>query len=194
MTASSGMDLAEPHQAGQAQAAPAKNDNANPQNPFENLTKGWEEQSEFLEKEAPHQATVKLITAIIALLGSIALLVSGILLLMGTPLGRLLCLIAAVMLLISGIVDIGHDLVIVYPAMKKFDDKKAQEPRAPNQQPEPFGAAIGTLIGASFQGLFEVAYPLLAAFVMMTGPVREYYRFGPAGDDEFDRYQGHEEY
>jgi hypothetical protein len=199
-----GMNLVEPPQAKLANAQGQEDDknqgnngaaaSPEPENIFDKLKQDDDELEAFLQKELPQRSAVNLAIGIVQTVGSLTLLVSGILLLMGRPMGRTLCFAAAGLLLISGAADVAYSVSFEYPATVKFDQVKAQELKAKNLPPEESQKSDSLLFMIGIVALFSIGYPLLAAGVMITGPVREYYRPNPAQDDELNRYHGDEDY
>ena len=179
---------APPAPPGQEQKAPA----GQPADPFDDFMRQAEEQGRFMAKEVPHQPKVTLVLDALSLLASIALLVSGVGLLMMRPWGRTLCLIGALALATFSLVEVVYDVIFVIPATRKFDEQQEQKRIAQKQPAPPLSQSAGAMFGVAIGALLGVGYPILAMIVMMNPAVRAAYAGTPP--DEHDRYRGEDDW
>ncbi len=137
-----------------------------------------------VEKAIPHHRAVTLASDIGSILGSLLLLVSGVGLLLGRPFGRWFCLVGAGLVLACSVVEVVEIAAFALPESRKAEANLG--PPAPGQ---PHIEVSDILVGVIFlEVVTGVGYPLLAIVVMMTAPVRRFYRSRPAFEDEHDRY------
>src|SRR5262245_980617 len=186
-----GTDLVNP----EPPAAPGNKQQAPPAqqgDKFDQMFEELDEQGQFLAREMPHQSMVMLAINVVLVIASLALLVSGVGLLMLRPWGRMLCLVAALVLATVTTAEIVYDVIFLVPAMKKFDEHLEKKRLAQKQPAPPMSKMDGTTIMLALSALLGVGYPILAIVVMMTAPVRAAYAGAPP--DEHDRYQSDDEY
>lgn len=144
-------------------------DRAAANNPFAQGMRVGLEQQAFLQKELPRINLVRGLTYGAGTVGSLLLLVSGILLLLRVGLGKWVCVAGATLVLISMLAEVGYTSVFVYPATQKFAETQKREGKAP-----PAGAGTGSVLGQFLQPcgalLLGGGYSLLAIAVMLGSP------------------------
>jgi len=151
-----------------------------------------DEQGQFLAREVPHQSMVMLAINVVLVIASLALLVSGVGLLIMRPWGRMLCLAAALVLATVTTAEIIYDVIFLVPATKKFDEHLEKKRVAQKQAAPPMSKMDAVVFVLALTALLGVGYPILAIVVMMTAPVRAAYAGAPA--DEHDRYRSDDDF
>lgn len=152
-------------------------------NPFLKGFKQELEKGDFIEKEVPHMNAVNFVVYAIGVFAGLALLVSGILLLMMRNSGRLICIVGAALLLFHFTVDLAYTAVSVYPAAQKFEEKQRKEGKAPANNAG-VGIASATLVGPILLLVLGGSYAVLAVAVMLSGATRD--AFAAARGDRSD--------
>jgi hypothetical protein len=180
---------------GPGQGAAAQNDDEedNSDNVWDRMARQGDEANRFMQKELPQFLLVSLVLGIVLTIGTLLLLASGVLLLLNRPSGRVLCLMAAVIMIAGGIAYAAYGIGVQLPAAEKFDRMKEQEHKARNLPPPEAGQTQGLWIEIIATAIFSILYPGAAIAVMLSPGARRFY--GRRGsDDEFDRYYGDDDY
>jgi hypothetical protein len=175
----------------QTQSSPAgggnANANANAGNPFAKLNADLEEQDRFRQKEVAGWKPVQIVVIVIAMAFSIALMVSGIGLILGQAWGRWMCIAACALMMVVGLGNAVWRAAVVLPAQQRFADQQIKAGKAPSNQGGMMAAGgIGAVL---LDILWSMGYPALAIGLLMTGGVRRYFsapRRVDTYDDEFD--------
>jgi hypothetical protein len=84
------------------------------------------DQQEFMRKEIPAQKAVTIALAVLQLGYSLLLLVSGIMLLSGKPLGRTLAIVAVALMALTTLANIAFGAMFVVPATSKWEQQQAK--------------------------------------------------------------------
>ncbi len=144
-------------------------DKAAANNPFAQGMKIGLEQQAFLQKELPRLNLIRGLTYGIGTVGSLLLLISGVLLLLRVGLGKWVCIAGAALVFIGTLSEVAYTSLFVYPATQKFAEKRKLEGKAP-----PAGAGTGSVLGQFMQPcgslLVGGGYSLFAIAVMLTSP------------------------
>jgi hypothetical protein len=132
-----------------------------------------------------------IVSAILTLGYSLLLLISGIALLGGKPIGRKLGIAAAMLMALTTLGTIAFSAAFVMPATSKWE---RQQQQANPQGPPQTGGAIGGVFGLACSGLIGFGYPAIALVVLLSRSSREYFAGGSSSDgfpednlDDFDR-------
>ncbi len=152
------------------------------------------DQQDFMRKEIPAQKPLMIVFAVLQLSYSLLLLISGIALLGGKPIGRKLGIAAAVLMAVTTLASVAFNAAFVIPATSKWEKQQQQ---ANPQGPPQLGASIGGAAGIACSGVIGLSYSAIALIVLLSRPAKEYFAGGPGADagadnnpDDFDRPDG----
>jgi hypothetical protein len=142
------------------------------------------DQQEFMRKEIPAQKPALIAFAVVQLTYSLLLLVSGIALLSNKSMGRMLAIVAAVLMAATTLGNIVFTAAFVIPATSKWEKQQAN---IPQQAPQP-GAALSGAGSLVCSALIGFGYPAIVLIVLMGGPARQFFSGRPVlgRNDEFD--------
>jgi len=132
-------------------------------------------QQQEINNAVPNFKTVELVTNILKVIASIMMVSAAIGLLMKQSWGRLLCILGAAFIILVTLGHAVYQATTTIPAISKVQEEQMKKNPAA-------GPGLGqgffqgaNYIGLAIQVLLSAGYPLIALFLMMTPPVRDFY-------------------
>lgn len=145
---------------------------ADPNNPLTQMNEQLEEQQKFMVKEVAGYKAIQIGVIVVTILYSLALIISAIGLFMGQSWGRWMCIMACIVMILVGLASTVHNLFVVMPASKKFNEQQAAAAK-PAASGEWYAAGSGVNIALSLA--WQLGYPILAIALLMAGPAAGYF-------------------